>query len=93
MTGDENVGIACTLCRGEHRVERADRPPIGEEMTLVVMRPWVIAEIVLVVDVQGEDKVRRRTFCRDPCIGEAGDGDLAFLELRTERAKESSCLG
>lgn len=56
-------------------------------MTLVVVCPWVIAEIILIIDALREGKFVGGRIGGDTSIGKTGDGDLALLELRTERAK------
>ena len=92
VRGDEDVTVTRPLGRREHRVESVDRPPIGEEVALTVMRPRVVAVRILVVDVLGEGE-----------IGGEGGGDsslfevvgrlLAVLELSAERAEETPGLG
>lgn len=50
MTGDEDIGISNTFGGREHRVQGVNRSPVGEEMALIVVCPWMVAEIVLIVD-------------------------------------------
>lgn len=57
MTRDEDITVSDTLGRTEHWVERFNRSPIAEEMALLVVRPRMAAEVVLVVNVFVEVEV------------------------------------
>ena len=69
-----------------------DGTPVGKEVPLVVMRPRVITEVVLVVNCFREDKVLASGFGGDSGIGESRNRRLAFLELSSKGAKQSSSL-
>lgn len=91
MTRDEDVAEAESLGRTEDGVECVDRAPIREEVTLVVMSPRVIAEVVSVVDALGEVKVLELIEL------DAGSGEVvlrasAFFERSPDGAKESTGL-
>ena len=87
MTRNQDIRVSDTLGWGEHGVQSPDCSPIGKEMTLIVMCPWVIAEIILVIDCRGECEFVGRGVGDDTCIGESGNGDLAFFQLSAEGAK------
>jgi hypothetical protein len=50
-------------------------------MPLIVMCPWVITEVVLVIDCCREREFVCRGIGDDTGIGETGNGDLTFLQL------------
>lgn len=87
MTRDEDIRISNTFSRRKHGVQSSNRSPIGKEMTLIVMCPWVVAEIVLVVDCRGECELVGRGVGHDTGIGESRDRDLAFFQLSAEGAE------
>lgn len=57
MTGYPDVEIPRSLGRGEDGEEDRDGSPIGKEVTLVVMSPWILAEGVIALHVQGVRKL------------------------------------
>lgn len=59
MTGDEDVGEALAFCRREHGVQSVDASPVGEEVALVVVGPWVVAEIVIMIHSLNEAEILR----------------------------------
>ena len=83
MTRNQDIRVSDTLGWGEHGVQGPDGSPIGEKVTLVVMCPRVITEIVGIVDCGGECEFVGWGVRDDTGICEAGNGDLTFLQLRT----------
>lgn len=57
MTRNEEIRISFSLGWGEKRVERVNTSPIREEMTLIVVGPRVIAEIVCIVNSLCEGEI------------------------------------
>src|SRR5262249_26814055 len=87
-----DVAEALALGGREDGIEHRDRTPVREEMTLLVPCPGLAAEVELVVDTPGKDKVVRAGRL-DACSLETRDGVLTFLELSAERAEEAAGLG
>lgn len=87
MARDEEVRIPLTLGGREERVECVDTAPVRKEVALVVVRPGVVAEIVIVIDSFGEGEVFRYGRCCDTGFGESGDGRLTLFELGAEGAE------
>jgi len=57
MTRNEDIAEPSPLCRREHGVQDVNRPPVREEVTLLVARPGVIAKIEIVVNMRGKFEV------------------------------------
>jgi len=83
MTRNQDIRVSDTLGWGEHGVQSSNRSPIGKEVTLVVMCPRVITEIVGIVDRGRERKFVSWGVGDDTGICKTRDGDLTFLQLRT----------
>lgn len=81
MARNEDIGISNTFGGRKHGVERTDCSPIGKEMTLIVMCPWVIAKIVLIIDSLWKSEFIGGGVGDDTGIGETRDGDLTFFQL------------
>lgn len=90
---DEDVRVSVTLGRREHWVESVDSTPVGEEVALVVMCPWVCTEVKVVVDSLGKGKVLPDVVSGDTSIGQSGNRDLSLVELSAQGAKETARLG
>lgn len=93
MTRDEDIAESETFGGREHRVESVDRPPIREEVSLVHMRPRVVAVVVAIVDADGEDKVLVLCLLSDSSDGEMVDGDLSLTKRVSNGSEETTSLG
>lgn len=69
-----------------------DGSPIRKEVALIVVRPRVVAEVVLVVDIGWEGKVFRLVGRGDTGLSEEVDRDLSILERRANRLEETPGL-
>jgi hypothetical protein len=56
---DENVGVSNTFGRREHRVESVDRSPIAKKVSLMIVCPGMIAEVIFVIHIGGKKEVFR----------------------------------
>jgi hypothetical protein len=92
MGGDEDIPVPGPLGGRKHGVERMNGPPIGEEMTLLIMSPRMIAVRILVIDLFGELEIGAEGG-RHPGLFEAGDGLLTVLHFRTDGAEQPTGLG
>ena len=81
MTGNHDIGISHAFSRREHGIQSSDCTPIGEEVTLIVMSPRMIAEIVRVVDGGWECELIGWGVGDDTSICESRNWDLTFLQL------------
>ena len=50
VTGYSNVRIALCLCGGENWVQDRDSAPVREEVTLLIMGRWRLAEVETVIN-------------------------------------------
>ena len=62
-------------------------------MTLIVVRPWMVAKVVFVVDSFGKVEILADGIRSDTSISETGNRNLALFELGTKRSKQSTSLG
>ena len=91
MTGNEYITEPHPLCRREHGIQDVNRPPVGEEVSLLVARPRVIAKIEIVVDMRGEFEIVVYA-TREACCLEKILWYLTFVELWTQRREETAGL-
>lgn len=93
MRWDHDITESLAFGRGENWIEYGDSPPIAEEMTLVVSRPWLRTEVESIVDTRGKVEVGIRGG------GQATSGRLEAIERaldsigrRSECTEESASL-
>ena len=57
MTRNNNITEPLSLCRREHGVQDMNRPPVGEEVSVLVTRPGVLTKIEIVINFTSEFEV------------------------------------
>lgn len=50
VTGYPNIRVTLTLRRGENRVQNRDGAPVREEVALLIVGRWILAEVELIVN-------------------------------------------
>ena len=83
MTRNEYITESLPFCRREHGVQDMNRPPVGEEVSLLVARPRLIAKIEFVVDTRSKFEVVIYV-TREACCLEKVLWHLALMELCTQ---------
>lgn len=68
MTRNPNVRVAFRLRRREDRIQHRNSPPVGEEMSLLVMLRRVLAKVILVINALGKPQSIIQRFNRVPSI-------------------------
>src|SRR5258706_8900368 len=91
MARNEYIAESLPLCRREHGVQDVNRPPVGEEVSLLVARPRVIAKIEFVVYTRSEFEVVIYVTWEACCL-EKVLWYLALMELCAQGCEEPAGL-
>lgn len=95
MTGDHDIAVTVTLCRGEHRIQNRNGPPIREEVTLIEPRPRMSAKIKPVIDSFLEGEVTIGSTGEPITDGsrlKSVEGPLSGVAIGAESTKEPTSL-
>lgn len=57
VTWDSDIQVPCSFRRREDGEQHRNSPPVGEEVTLAVMRPRILTEREITLDVFGEGEL------------------------------------
>ena len=91
MTRNDYITEPFPLCRGEHGVQDMNRPPVGEEVSLLVACRGILTKIEIAINITSEFEVCAYA-TRGPCRFQEIFWNLAFAELCAQRGEETAGL-